>query len=376
MSEYQYYEFQAIDRPLTEEEMRKLRACSTRARITPTSFVNHYDWGDFKGDEDTWMEEYFDAFLYLANWGTRVVKLRLPSALLPLKTARQYCTGISAFVRQKAGRVVVTLSFGGDPEDGWDTGEGWLASLVSIRDELARGDLRALYLGWLLCAQEGECDDDDLEPPVPPGLASLSASLDSLVEFLRIDPHLLSAASVASANIEKEPPDRTALAAWVAALPSREKDKMLVHLMRGEEACLGRDLLARFEREQSSGAAERQGPARRTVADLLRAAEKQRQIAAEKAAKERAHQEREAKVARAKHLDGLVGREATLWAKVERLIGAKQPKSYDQAVKLLVDLCDLAARKGGGDFRQRLDALRAVHSRKITLLGKLEKVGL
>jgi hypothetical protein len=40
MSEYQYYEFQAIDRPLSVKEMSELRSCSTRARITPTSFVN------------------------------------------------------------------------------------------------------------------------------------------------------------------------------------------------------------------------------------------------------------------------------------------------------------------------------------------------
>jgi hypothetical protein len=44
MSEYQYYEFQAIDRPLTAEEMSELRSYSTRARITPTSFVNDYAW--------------------------------------------------------------------------------------------------------------------------------------------------------------------------------------------------------------------------------------------------------------------------------------------------------------------------------------------
>jgi hypothetical protein len=34
MSEYQYYEFQALDRPLTEREMRELRGYSTRAAIT------------------------------------------------------------------------------------------------------------------------------------------------------------------------------------------------------------------------------------------------------------------------------------------------------------------------------------------------------
>src|SRR5208283_3483907 len=86
MSEYQYYEFQAIDRPLTADEMATLRHYSTRARITSTSFVNEYNWGDFKGDTDAWMAKFFDAFLYLANWGNRIFKLRLPSRLLPADT--------------------------------------------------------------------------------------------------------------------------------------------------------------------------------------------------------------------------------------------------------------------------------------------------
>ncbi len=50
MSEYQYYEFQAIDRPLSEADRQALRDLSTRARITATSFTNSYEWGDFKGD--------------------------------------------------------------------------------------------------------------------------------------------------------------------------------------------------------------------------------------------------------------------------------------------------------------------------------------
>src|SRR5258708_34438650 len=62
MSEYQYYESQAPDRPLTQREMRELRKYSTRATITDTRFVNHYEWGNFKGDVSTWMRKYFDAF--------------------------------------------------------------------------------------------------------------------------------------------------------------------------------------------------------------------------------------------------------------------------------------------------------------------------
>jgi hypothetical protein len=46
MSEYQYYEFQAVDRLLTQREMAELRALSARATITPTRFTNVYNWGN------------------------------------------------------------------------------------------------------------------------------------------------------------------------------------------------------------------------------------------------------------------------------------------------------------------------------------------
>ncbi len=36
MSEYQYHELQAVDRPLTQEQMGELRAYSSRAQITPS----------------------------------------------------------------------------------------------------------------------------------------------------------------------------------------------------------------------------------------------------------------------------------------------------------------------------------------------------
>ena len=42
MSEYQYYEFQAIDRPLGEADRAELQTLSSRARVTSTSFTNHY----------------------------------------------------------------------------------------------------------------------------------------------------------------------------------------------------------------------------------------------------------------------------------------------------------------------------------------------
>ena len=67
MSQYEYHEFQAVDRRLTEPEMHQLRGCSSRAQITPTSFTNEYHFGSFKGDEDLWMEKYFDGYIYNSN---------------------------------------------------------------------------------------------------------------------------------------------------------------------------------------------------------------------------------------------------------------------------------------------------------------------
>ena len=49
MSEYQYYEFQAVDRPLDRRAMAELREITSRAEITPTRMVNEYHFGSFKG---------------------------------------------------------------------------------------------------------------------------------------------------------------------------------------------------------------------------------------------------------------------------------------------------------------------------------------
>ncbi len=382
MSEYQYYEFQAIDRPLTEKEMRELRSYSTRARITPTSFVNDYSWGNFKGNIDGWVEKYFDAFLYFANWGTHVFKLRYPSRLLDLKTAHLYCSGEGAFAHEKNDKVI--LSFLSECEGGgeWVEGEGLLSSLISVRGEIARGDLRCLYLGWLLCAQNGELDEEDVEPPVPPGLGQLTASLESLVDFLRIDPNLIYVAAQASGPWEGAKYKQEEIREWIGNLPAEEKDDVLAKLIANEDLVLTKELFRRFIKERGSGNQQiAEKSERRTVGEILQAAgehaEERRRAAAKKAAEEKARREREAAESRAKYLDEIAKLEPNLWTQVENLISTKQPKSYDQAVLLLVDLRDLGVRRGKTDeFEAKLNVLRGAQTRKPSFIERLRKARL
>jgi hypothetical protein len=134
--------------------------------------------------------------------------------------------GEAAQVR-KAGNSVIVAFENAFEDDDWDDGTGWMGSLMSLRSDLMRGDIRCLYLGWLLCAQNEEFAEDELEPAVPAGLGELSASLHSLIEFLGIDEDLIEAAASASAPMNAGP-DKEELATWIQGLPEKEKNNLLV----------------------------------------------------------------------------------------------------------------------------------------------------
>lgn len=78
MSEYQYYEFQAIDSPLTGKEMETLRTFSSREEMSSTRFSNVYHWGSLQGDRHEWMQRYFDAHISNGEFGSRLFCQRFP----------------------------------------------------------------------------------------------------------------------------------------------------------------------------------------------------------------------------------------------------------------------------------------------------------
>jgi hypothetical protein len=390
MSEYQYYEFRAVDHPLDQEARAALRALTSRAEITSTSLVNEYHFGDFRGNPDRLMDQYFDAHLYYANWGSRRFMLRVPAGSFDPEAAKPYEVPDWVEFRRTKDHVVLEFRSEAEGEDFYgDESEdegGWMASIIPLRDDLMAGDLRSLYLGWLSCVESGEVDEDEVEPPVPPGLRSLTGPLEVFADFLRVDPDLIEAAAATSGEAAPTGPAAGDTAAWVAQLPGSEKDSLLVRVMQGEAGAVAGDLLRRFRQEQAgklarAGRGRAAGPARRTVGDLLAArkvmADENARKAAEKKAKELAKREREQAEARARKLDTLAGREESLWQQAEVAVASKQPKEYDRAVTLLKDLRDLAQRAGVGEaFATRVRQMRERHTRKPSFIQRLDRAGL
>jgi hypothetical protein len=383
MSEYQYYEFRAIDRPLTQGEMAELRGLSSRASITPTSFQNEYNYGDFRGDPLLLMRKFFDAFVYVSNWGARQFMLRLPNTLLPAEAASRYIVEPAVSVHTSGNDVI--LEFATEEEEPeWAEGEGWLDSLVPLRDDIARGDLRSLYIGWLSAIWMGESEDEDeedlREPPVPSGLNELTAPLQTLADFLHVDEDLLAVAGQRSRTIREKPESAREQEQWLQRLPDPYKNLLLVEVMQGKGTEARARLLQRFRQDTARVDVE-SAPGGRTMSELLAATAEQRrkrlQREKQQAAEERERRAREEAAARETYLQDLVGRQEATWARIEALLQTRRGPEYEQATRFLQDLRDVAQRQGTlPDFTTRVRELRTRHASRPAFIRRLDEAHL
>jgi hypothetical protein len=83
VSEYQYYKFERLDGGLDAKARQALRAISSRAEISATSFQVYYNYGDLKAEPSELMLKYFDIGFYYANWGSIDAYIKLPAGTLP-----------------------------------------------------------------------------------------------------------------------------------------------------------------------------------------------------------------------------------------------------------------------------------------------------
>jgi hypothetical protein len=378
MSEYQYYEFRAIDRALTDRQMRELRAISTRAAISRTSFSNHYEYGDLKANPRDLLVKYFDGSLYFAHWRYLEVAFRFPKDAVDVNTLRRYADGHTFDVRMMAGDVIVAISVESDGEtfDGADDGSDWLSSLIGLRADIANGDQRAPYLAWLLDVQCGVVDDDAPEPARPEGLGALSPALETLVDVIGLDRDLVAVAAEGAPRAIAPPSSRD-LHRWISGLDGREHVALLTRVAHGDGS-VGAELLRRFRQQvprQTDALPLRTAGELRVKAEAI--ARTRLDAARQRETRERARREREEQALRERYLTGLAKRERQAWERVDGLIGTTRPGDYAAAVTLLVDLRDdSAGNRRDAAFAQRLATIRARHVKKPALLARLAKADL
>ena len=90
MSEYQRYEFMTSDRPLTQEQLNKVNALSSHIEASSSYALVEYHWGNFKHNPIDVLHEFFDGFLYWANWGSPRLAFRFPHGVLPADLLEGY----------------------------------------------------------------------------------------------------------------------------------------------------------------------------------------------------------------------------------------------------------------------------------------------
>jgi hypothetical protein len=292
VSEHLHCEFAAVDRPLCARAQDELRGLAAGARVTSTGLVHSGRWEDFAADPAALMEWYFDACVCQCG-RVRQVMVRLPQRLLAAAVAQRYLTADAGSAWAAGENVIVSLSGdtagpGPGPEAAW----GRLLAIAGVRPELASGDLRVLYLGWLLCVQAGQVGSGEAEPPVPPGLAALSPAQRETAAFLGLDGALLAAAAEGSGA---GPGPSAGLAGWVHGLPEAEKDALLLRAAQGEGTQVQAFLQGRY---RAGHPAPWEGGPGRTAGDLRDGAVRRREAAQRLAASRK-----QAGLARRRHPD-------------------------------------------------------------------------
>ena len=370
MSEYQYYEFQTIDRRLTAEEQAEIKKLSSRVQLTPTQAIFLYNYGDFRSKPEQVLTQYFDMMFYIANWGTWRLIFRFPKAIADPKWFQPYDLPDAVTISQTRQYVVLDINIQEEEGiGGWVDGEGWLSRLLPLREDLLSGDLRLLYLVWLRVAPYLAgygLADDPVEPPIPANLDQLSAPLQAFIELVELDCDWVAAAAQASPRAETV--SDIPLENWLSQLPEAERQEFLLKLVR-RDPHVDLQLINRLKELAGAGRSAPQSiPGQRRLSELGAIAHTAKTTREQK-------EQSAAKKKRIQELETLAKQEAQLWARVMDLIALKQSKPYDEATALLKDLHDVAEHQERlPAFMQRIEKLKSDYSNRPGLLTRLRTI--
>jgi hypothetical protein len=192
MSQYQHYEFHAIDKPLDNEAMRAVNDMSSRVRLSPRKAVFTYSYSDFRYRVEDVLTDHFDFMFYIANWGTRRLMMKFPEEVVDYEKLIQYDTNefdffpIEIHVFKKRGFVILDINHSEEEESWWIEEIDYGYEFLDIRKNIIDGDYQALFLIWLRFLEE-YYDSDEFDDNysfdrslIPPNLNKLNTFSDAV----------------------------------------------------------------------------------------------------------------------------------------------------------------------------------------------------
>ena len=328
------------------------------------------------------MRRYFDAHVYVANWCTCSLYLRVPKDAFDAETLQVFETE-SVFSVEHT-KTHWLLEWGLDESESYDRfaeedGRGWMGRLAPLRDELLRGDMRPLYLGWLAAVSAGFIDDETPEPAPPPGLSRLTAAQCALAEFLEIGEDMLTAAGqLDSQSVEADGNQYVSRDAWIAELPAVEKTDLLGLLLAGRAQEAERQLKLRYlawQREQQP--IGETAPRCRSVAELHALAASAAETRKGQEAAQRKKREAIQQAKRETHLRTLATDFDKCWQVASKHAERGIASAYEAVKCALVDLSDAYALCASrADFERKMAEFMAAHGKRGALVRRLTKAGL
>ena len=375
MSEYQYYEFVAVDGPISDEGLRYAEGCSSRADVSRVHWRNVYNFGDFGGSVERLLQHY-DAHFYIANWGTVRFAVALPQGVLDLEAAEPYIRGHEQYentltIKSNGARTIVWWERNEEGGWGWTEGEGLISRLVGIREELMRGDYRALFLGWLADFRPDEWRDPRdsavLVPPIPTGLDCLTPALQTVLEQFPVDRDAL---AVAAGQAQGGMPDRIPISDAVDKLPVSDMKALLARVADGD----GTRVMSELNRLTYPHIEPAAGEAM-TCVEFAAKAITVREARRKKEAKAAAAEKRRAAKARRRHLESVMKRSDTIWTGLDPLMEEKIASAYDNVAAQLKELRDAYKQADSeSEFRVRLEAFRDRYSRRPAMMRRIKEL--
>jgi hypothetical protein len=306
--------------------------------------------------------------------------VRLPIETLTRKTAKAVALPYLLDIKPTKTHWIITWRLE-ESENydrfGMEDGRGWMARLAPVRDELLRGDLRSLYIGWLPAVTGEMMDDDEMEPLCVSGLGNLTASQQALAEFLEVDPDLLAGAGMCSPATPEAENSPQEMDKWIDALPREEVNSILKQLLEGKGQQAERSIRNRFASWRRGLQTGDTDAPRRTVGELRQNAEKARLIRMEKQKRDRKQREIKRREKRKAYLKNLSSDFPKAWASVKEPVERGSGRGYDEACRILVDIAeayDLFATKK--KFQNELKKFMAGHLRRKALIQRLVKAGI